>query len=201
MSLIFSASTTRTCLSAVAPFASLPASYVTFPVVTPEPRPAPRTIVVLSPPSGSGARMDEGWEEIELRPMGVAANGHGLWERPSAHRFGGVDEGARLSGRRAPVTRTETTTSGFSARPLHESTSAPRARSAHSRFASTRTLFARGAPPAPMLAEQGTRLCDAVKAAKTTLFSRTRRAFNTVFPALDVRNRGGYVRLRGRHQR
>lgn len=60
MTLIFTASTTRALLSAVAPFAPLPGGYLTFPVVEPEaprrPAPAPAPL----------PRREHEYDEIEM---------------------------------------------------------------------------------------------------------------------------------------
>ena len=60
MALVFTASTTRTLLSAVAPFAPLPGGYITFPVVE------PRAPIAALPPL---AAVPE-YEEIELHALG-----------------------------------------------------------------------------------------------------------------------------------
>ncbi|KZT67517.1 hypothetical protein DAEQUDRAFT_387672 [Daedalea quercina L-15889] len=182
MSLVFSPSTTRALLSAVAPFAPLPASYLTMPVVSPRPRarscPAP-PVVVRPPPE---------WEDIELRPMGATSGSRAARTYPEAG--GAFDDDA------APIMLGVAAASGFSARPLAGPVPCPRmrTRSTMSRVAE----FARDAPPA--LGDQGARLCGAVKTAKTTLCSRTRRALNNVLPAFGApsRARAGYVRLQGR---
>ncbi|KAH9927583.1 uncharacterized protein B0H18DRAFT_1118390 [Fomitopsis serialis] len=185
MSLSFSAHTTRALLSVVAPFAPLPPAYLALPVVEPR-RPSASSFgpapIAVQPraPRATRTRADEGWEEIELRPVGDARKG--ARAQACSAGGGGPDKGT------TPVLL-DATTSGFSARPAQHA-SAARPRFARAKPAAG--AHTRDAPPSARAAE-------AVKTARTAILSRARRALNAVLPALGVQTRGGYARLRGRN--
>lgn len=98
----------------------------------------------------------------------------------------------------APAAATTATTTGYAPRPRAESAPRSRTRSFTARLAA----LSRGAPQPGRAAPagEGNAVLEGIKAARASFASRTRRALNSVFgPALDIPNRGEYVRLRGRH--